>query len=86
MNHAFFNNYLVNAVVPNLGAVRRLTARRLTSVLLGALLAGVLLSLHPAPALAAAGEAPVAPAELARAVDQMEQLDRMRISLASTLE
>jgi hypothetical protein len=55
-------------------------------LLLGALLAGVLLSLAPAPALAASGEAPVAPAVLARAVDQMEQLDRMRISLASTLE
>ena len=36
--------------------------------------------------MAAGGEAPVDPAVLARAVDQMEQLDRMRISLASTLE
>lgn len=35
---------------------------------------------------AASGEAPVDPAVLAKAVDQMEQLDRMRISLASTLE
>lgn len=61
--------------------------RRLAAVLLGALLGGLLLSLQPAPVLAAAAaEAPVAPAELARAVDQMEQLDRMRISLASTLE
>ena len=60
--------------------------RRLAAVLLGALIGGLLLSLQPAPVLAAAGEAPVAPAELALAVDQMEQLDRMRISLASTLE
>jgi len=46
----------------------------------------LLLASHPAAALAAAGEAPVDPATLARAVDQMEQLDRMRISLASSLE
>jgi hypothetical protein len=64
----------------------RTSPHRLAGLLLGALLAGVLLSLAPAPALAASGEAPVDPAVLARAVDQMEQLDRMRISLASTLE
>jgi len=46
----------------------------------------LLLGFHPAQALAATGEAPVDPAVLARAVDEMEQLDRLRISLASTLE
>jgi len=55
-------------------------------VLLAAVAALLLLSIRPAVALAASGEAPVNPAELAKAVDQMEQLDRMRISLASTLE
>ena len=50
-------------------------------------LSALLLIVHPAGAMAAAsGEAPVDPAVLAKAVDQMEQLDRMRISLASTLE
>jgi hypothetical protein len=57
------------------------------SRLLGTLIALVLLlASHPATALAGTGEAPVDPAMLAKAVDQMEQLDRMRISLASTLE
>ncbi|QVL52699.1 MAG: DUF3365 domain-containing protein [Cyanobium sp. M30B3] len=64
----------------------RLRSQRALAALLGALLAMLLLALHPAPALAANGEAPVDPAVLAKAVDQMEQLDRMRISLASTLE
>ncbi|MEX1316471.1 MAG: DUF3365 domain-containing protein [Synechococcaceae cyanobacterium] len=85
-----FNDHFVNAVVLNLRlnlrAAWQPTSRRLTGVLLGAVLGGLLLSLQPGPAQAAAGEAPVAPAQLARAVDQMEQLDRMRISLASTLE
>jgi hypothetical protein len=63
-----------------------LTARRLTGLLLGALLGALLFGLQPAAALAASAEAPVDPAVLARAVDQMEQLDRLRISLASTLE
>lgn len=58
----------------------------LATLLLGWGFALLLLVSHPAAALAAAGEAPVDPATLARAVDQMEQLDRMRISLASTLE
>jgi hypothetical protein len=58
----------------------------LATLLLGWWFALLLLGLAPAPALAAGGEAPVDPATLARAVDQMEQLDRMRISLASTLE
>jgi len=61
-------------------------SRRLGAVLLGGLLGVLLLVWQPAPARAAAGEAPVDPATLARAVDQMEQLDRMRISLASSLE
>lgn len=55
-------------------------------VLLAAVAALLLLFIRPAVALAASGEAPVNPAELAKAVDQVEQLDRMRISLASTLE
>jgi hypothetical protein len=59
---------------------------RLTATLLGSVLALLLLGLSPATALAAAGEAPVDPAVLARAVAQMEQLDRLRISLASSLE
>jgi hypothetical protein len=59
--------------------------KRPMRALLGAAFAA-LLSLHPSPALAASGEAPVDPAVLAKAVDQMEQLDRMRISLASSLE
>ena len=63
-----------------------LCAGQRLAALMGALLALLLLALHPAPALAANGEAPVDPAALAKAVDQMEQLDRMRISLASTLE
>jgi hypothetical protein len=47
----------------------------------------MLLIVHPAGAMAAAsGEAPVDPAVLAKAVDQLEQLDRLRISLASSLE
>ena len=64
------------------------TIRRqhLIDSLLGALVAVLLLALYPSTALAASGEAPVNPAVLAKAVDQMEQLDRMRISLASTLE
>ncbi|MCU0528830.1 MAG: DUF3365 domain-containing protein [Cyanobium sp. Prado107] len=73
-------------VVVTLRVAWRCTARRLTGVLLGALLVGLLLGLQPAAVQAAAGEAPVDPAVLARAVDQMEQLDRLRISLASSLE
>ena len=64
---------------------RLLPWKRPIRALLGAVLT-LLLSLHPSPALAASGEAPVDPPVLARAVDQMEQLDRMRISLASSLE
>ena len=52
--------------------------------LLGALVAVLLLALYPSTALAASGEAPVNPAVLAKAVDQMEQLDRMRIAAAAT--
>jgi hypothetical protein len=60
--------------------------QRLHSTLLGSLLAVLLLVLDPTAARAAAGESPVDPAVLAQAVDQIEQLDRMRISLASSLE
>ena len=61
-------------------------AQRLIVALVGSLFAVLLLALQPSSALAASGEAPVDPAVLAKAVDQMEELDRMRISLASTLE
>jgi hypothetical protein len=60
---------------------------QLAGRLLPLVLSVMLLIVHPAGAMAAAsGKAPVGPAVLAKAVDQMEQLDRMRISLASTLE
>jgi hypothetical protein len=60
---------------------------QLAGRLLPLVLSVMLLIVHPAGAMAAAsGKAPVDPAVLAKAVDQMEQLDRMRISLASTLE
>ena len=58
----------------------------LVTLVLSVLCAALLFGAHPAAASAAQGEAPVDPAVLARAVDQMEQLDRMRISLASSLE
>ena len=54
--------------------------------ILAALIAGLLFTVHPATALASQGSAPVDPAVLAKAVDQMEELDRMRISLAASLE
>jgi hypothetical protein len=60
--------------------------RRLAGALLGGLLGVVVLGGHPAVASAGAGEAPVDPATLARAVDQIEQLDRLRNALASSLE
>ncbi len=56
------------------------------SQLLAALIAGLLFTVQPAIALASQGTAPVDPAVLAKAVDQMEELDRMRVSLASSLE
>ena len=56
------------------------------SQLLAALIAGLLFTVQPAIALASQGAAPVDPAVLAKAVDQMEALDRMRVSLASSLE
>jgi hypothetical protein len=65
---------------------RRFGVRHLKAVLLAGLLAGLLLGAQPAPALAAGGVAPVQPEQLARAVDQMEQLDRMRIERAAALE
>jgi len=75
-----------NVVQPLL--IRQLRRRgRLAGSLLPGVLSVILLVLQPAGAMAAAnGEAPVAPGVLAKAVDQMEQLDRLRISLASTLE
>lgn len=65
-----------------LPSLRRLALTALASlamVLLGALL----LTLSPP---AAQADAPVEPAALAKAVVAMEDLDRMRIALASTLE
>jgi len=75
-----------NVVQPLL--IRLLHCRgQLAGRLLPLVLSLMLLIVHPAGAMAAAsGKAPVDPAVLAKAVDQMEQLDRMRISLASTLE
>lgn len=72
-----------------LPSLRRLALTALASaamVLLGALL----LTVSPPAAHAVASPsppavAPVEPATLARAVAEMEQLDRMRIALASTL-
>lgn len=61
-------------------------AQRLIVALVGSLFAVLLLAIQPSSVLAASGEAPVDPAVLAKAVDQMEELDRMRISLASSLE
>ena len=58
----------------------------LLNVVLSAVCAALLFSAHPAAAPAAQGEAPMDPAVLARAVDQIEELDRMRISLASNLD
>jgi hypothetical protein len=78
----------MNALLPHhltLGTSPSLRRAQAT-VLLSTLLGFFLLFLQPASALAAAGEAPVDPAVLAKAVDQMEQLDRLRISLASGLE
>ncbi len=48
-------------------------------------LAALLLYATP-PAHASLERSPVEPAELARAVTEMEQLDRMRVALASSLE
>jgi hypothetical protein len=69
-------------VLPTLRRLGLLMATATVFLLLGAFL----LSLGPSPALAAPAEAPVNPEVLAKAVDQMEQLDRMRIGLAATLE
>jgi len=70
----------------NIGTGTRNRWQRLAPPWVGSLLALLLLALHPSPARAAAGESSVDPAVLALAVDQIEQLDRMRISLASSLE
>jgi hypothetical protein len=76
---------LAPAKVDSWGAFKDWFGRPMIPTLLGFVCAA-LLCLPAAPALAATGEAPVDPAVLAKAVDQMEQLDRMRISLASSLE
>jgi hypothetical protein len=75
-----------NVVQPLL--IRQLRRRgHLAASLLPVMLSVILLVLQPGGAMAAANsEAPVDPGVLAKAVDQMEQLDRLRISLASTLE
>ncbi|MEA5441793.1 DUF3365 domain-containing protein [Cyanobium gracile] len=70
--------------------LRRLVLTALASLAM-LLLSALLLTHAPPAALAAATQAPpaqspVEPAVLAKAVVEMEQLDRMRIALASTLE
>jgi hypothetical protein len=54
--------------------------------LMAASLLAILVLTSPAPALAAETAPPTDPADLSRAVSQIEQLDQMRIALASTLE
>jgi len=66
-------------------SLQRLAKLALSTVLL--MLVGVgLLTTRPSTALAAESSPPVDSAALAKAVVAMEQLDQMRISLASTLE
>jgi hypothetical protein len=72
----------MNPVLSTLRRVGPLMATSAALMLLGAFLLG----LAPSAALAASAEAPVNPEVLAKAVDQMEQLDRLRIGLAATLE
>jgi hypothetical protein len=65
--------------------LKRLTKLALSTLLL--MLVGVgLLTAQPGTALAAEASLPVDSAALSKAVVAMEQLDQMRISLASTLE
>lgn len=64
--------------------LRALVRSALAAMALG-VLAAVLLCATPL-AHASLARSPVEPAELASAVAEMEQLDRMRIALASTLE
>jgi len=65
--------------------LQRLTRLALSTVLL--MLVGVgLVTARPTTALAAEASPPVDSAALSKAVVAMEQLDQMRISLASTLE
>jgi hypothetical protein len=65
--------------------LKRLTKLALSTLLL--MLVGVgLLTARPGTALAAEASPPVDSAALSKAVVAMEQLDQMRISLASTLE
>ncbi|WP_172820817.1 DUF3365 domain-containing protein [Cyanobium sp. NIES-981] len=70
---------------PVLSTLRRVGPLMATSAAL-ALLGAFLFCLAPSAAQAVPAEAPVNPEVLARAVDQMEQLDRLRIGLAATLE
>ncbi|MCP9897154.1 DUF3365 domain-containing protein [Vulcanococcus limneticus] len=66
-------------------SLQRLTRLALSTLLL--MLVGVgLLTARPGTALAAEASPPVDSAALSKAVVAMEQLDQMRISLASTLE
>ena len=72
-------------------ALLGLTASTWLLALLALPLLLLLLMALPGPALAAASapppsQAPVEPAALAKAVSEMEQLDRLRVGLASTLE
>ncbi|MCP9868389.1 DUF3365 domain-containing protein, partial [Cyanobium sp. Cruz-8D1] len=65
--------------------LQRLTRLALSTLLL--MLVGVgMLTARPGTALAAEASPPVDSAALSKAVVAMEQLDQMRISLASTLE
>ena len=70
---------MAQILLPSLLRLALTALASLAMVLLGALL----LTLSPPTAQA---EAPVEPTTLAKAVVEMEQLDRMRIALASTLE
>jgi hypothetical protein len=72
-------------------ALLGLTASTWLLALLALPLLLLLLMALPGPALAATSapppsQAPVEPAALAKAVSEMEQLDRLRVGLASTLE
>jgi hypothetical protein len=72
----------MSVVFPTLRRLAVLMATSAALVLLGALM----VALGPSPAWAAPPDTAVDPAALARAVDQLEQLDRLRIGLAATLE
>jgi hypothetical protein len=89
LRHAALERWIVAITRGHLEQVAQCLMNNLTSPLLqllAALIAGLLFTVQPAIALASQGGAPVDPAVLAKAVDQMEELDRMRIYLASSLE